>query len=215
MKINRVVIYALLSAIIFAEFNPVFASDYQSGFYAGIEAGGAYVQNETSAVASGLVNSLGGSASATQNSTVGVGRIFAGYKVIPNIDLEVGYFSSASDTVNFLGTTGGGTAYSGSIGVTAKGFDYSVLLRPNVATGINNLFLRLGGHSSKLDGTASINGSSASASISGSGYLVGLGYDGVISQNLDWRLGITSYQNLAGVSSASVTVYTIGILGKF
>lgn len=191
----------------------------ESNFYAGIVAGSVNVQDETGGLTTSLVNNLGGSASATQDSSVAVGRVFVGYKASENIDLEVGYFGSDTDTINFSGRSGGGVAYSGSLGGTVTGFDYSVLLRPNLASGFNGVYLRLGGHSSKLDGSGSIsvNGGTygISASESGSGFLYGIGYDGPITKNLDWRVDFSSYRGLGGDSSAYANLYMVGILGRF
>lgn len=191
----------------------------ESNIYAGIMAGRGNVQDATGVLTTALVNDLGGSASATQDSSVAVGRAFVGYKASENIDLEVGYFGSASETINFSGRSSGGVAYSGSVGATVTGFDYSVLLRPNLASGFNGAYLRLGGHSSKFDASASFsfNGGTAngSASESGSGFLYGIGYDGSITKNLDWRVDFSSYRSLAGDSSVSTNVYSVGILGRF
>jgi hypothetical protein len=94
--------------------------------------------------------------------------------------------------------------------------DYSVLLRPSISTGFNNLYVRLGGTwANETASTSGTNVTGGSGSYSGSGYLYGLGYDQPIDKTFNARFQINRLQNIAGQSSDNATVFSIGLLGKF
>jgi hypothetical protein len=191
------------------------AQGFKPGIYAGVEAGYAPVKNNAQAFANSLVATNGGSASTTQNLNVGIGRIFAGYKITENFDAEVGYFTAGNVNYTFSGVSSGSTAYSGVAQVATNGWDYAVLVRPGVSTGLNNVFLTLGGHTSKEEITVTgtnIRGGKSNAN--GNGYLYGLGYDLSVAQSMDVRFKITRVQKIAGTDDAA-TAFTIGIVGKF
>ncbi len=189
---------------------------FKPGVYVGAELGATRVDNNAQAFANGLVAVNGGSSSVTQNTSVGTGRVFAGYKIIENMDAEVGYFKSGDITYNFSGVSSGSTAYSGVAKVNAEGFDYSVLLRPSIQSGLHGAFLRLGAHSSRenlvITGT-NIRGTKAD--VSGTGYLYGLGYDIASTQTFDVRLQWMRLEKIAGESSDKANVFSVGFLAKF
>ncbi len=195
------------------------SSGFKPGFYAGVELGYAQVEDQTQNTANSLVRTLGGSATVTQDSSIFDGRVFGGYKVIENIDLEIGYAQSGTVSQNASGRTSGGTAYTANADISYSGFDYSVLLRPSISTGLNNLYFRVGGTylTQKTQVSASAAGSSASATTntSGSGYIVGLGYDIPISKSVDFRAAYNYLGNIAGVSDSKSNRFSVGILGKF
>lgn len=190
-------------------------SSFKPGFYVGADAGYTVVNNNAQTFANGLVATNGGSASVTQNLDVGVGRIFAGYKITENFDVEVGYFKSGNVSYRFSGVSSGSTAYAGTADVTAKGLDYSILVRPDISTGWNGAFVQVGGHSSKeavdVYGT-NIRGGKLSTS--GTGYLAGAGYDLNVAKDIDVRLKVTYLNKIAGTDD-NATVYSVGIVGKF
>jgi hypothetical protein len=81
------------------------------------------------------------------------------------------------------------------------------------------LFARIGGHSlsvknevTLLTGTTS---GAASATTSGTGLLYGVGYDGKISDKVDFRVGWTMYNTVAGITGNDNSSFTVGILAKF
>lgn len=189
---------------------------FKPGVYVGAELGATRVDNNAQAFANGLVAVNGGSSSVTQNTSVGTGRVFAGYKIIENMDAEVGYFKSGDITYNFSGVSSGSTAYSGVAKVNAEGFDYSVLFRPSIQSGLHGAFLRLGAHSSRenlvITGT-NIRGGKADAS--GTGYLYGLGYDIASTQTFDVRLQWMRLEKIAGISDDKANVFSVGFLAKF
>jgi opacity protein-like surface antigen len=195
------------------------SASFVPGFYAGVELGYARVEDQTQETASALVGAFGGSVTVTQDLAIFDGRIFGGYKVTENISLEVGYAQSSSATTTASGRTGGSVAYTGSGEVSYSGFDFSVLLRPSMSTGFNNLFLRAGGTSLTQETSLSVSagGTSASAtdSTSGMGYILGVGYDFPINKTLDVRVAYNYLGNIAGESNNYANRFSIGLLGKF
>jgi opacity protein-like surface antigen len=193
------------------------AQSFKPGYYAGAELGATRVEDNAQLLANRLVAEAGGSASVNQDTSIGVGRVFFGYKVIENVDLELGYFQTGDAEARFSGVTRGNTPYNGVFKLSASGFDYSALIRPSISTGLNNAFIRLGGHSSKeelqLSGSSIVN--SQTIKQSGTGMLYGAGYDINVTKNIDARLQITRLLKIAGNSDEKATVYSIGILGKF
>jgi hypothetical protein len=213
MKMKKVLVALVavgVSTISFAQ------SGFKPGFYLGADAGYTVVDNNAQTFANGLVATNGGSSSVTQNRDVGVGRLYAGYKITENFDVEVGYFASGDISYRFSGVSSGNTAYSGTADVAAKGVDYSILMRPNLSTGWNAAFLQVGGHSSKqtvdVYGT-NIRGGKLSAS--GTGYLVGAGYDLNVAKDIDIRLKATHLTKIGGSSGDNATIYSVGVIGRF
>jgi opacity protein-like surface antigen len=192
------------------------SQSFKQGFYAGAELGATRVDDNAQTFANTLVANNGGSASVTQNTSVGVGRLFAGYKVTENFDLEVGYFQTGDIDYTFAARTRNNIPYSGTSSVSVNGFDYSVLIRPNISTGYNAAFLKLGGHTAKTKlETSGVNLVGGNASESGTGYLYGAGYDINVAKNMDVRLQATRLQKVSGESDNNATVFSVGILGKF
>lgn len=188
-------------------------------FYVGLEAGRASVANESAEVASGLVSLLGGSATATQSSSVNDYRFFGGYKLNENVDLELGYLQTSRVGLNFSGRSRANVAYTGTAGIKYAGFDFSALLRPAVSSGLNGLFFRLGGHSmvSTTDTSVTVGATNASTRTKerGIGTLFGIGYDLNIAQNVNLRVSANRLNRLAGDSDANITVYSVGVLSRF
>jgi len=194
----------------------VSAQTFTPKFYAGAELGYAAVANNAQTFANSLVATNGGSASVTQNRSIAVGRIFGGYKVLENVDLELGAAQTSNVNYNFSALSRTGAAYSGTTGVSVMVLDYSVLLRPSISTGYNNLYVRLGGTWAKeTASTSGTNVTGGNGSYSGSGYLYGLGYDQPIDKTFNARFQINRLQNIAGQSSDTATVFSVGLLGKF
>ena len=187
-------------------------------FYSGVEVGRTGFSEQTGKSQKSLVSSLGGTASVTQNSPINNYRIFGGHKFSENVNFELGYLQTSNLNLNFSGVTSSSTAYSGSIAVQTAGFDYSVLLRPDVSTGFNGGFLRLGGHSLKTSGknSAPVPGGTISVeTTSGAGVMFGAGYDINIAKNFAARVSATRLNNIAGESDSKGTSYSLAILTRF
>jgi hypothetical protein len=210
-KLLLVVALSVATTSVFAQAS---ANDNKK-FYFGAEIGFTKVDNNAQAFANRLVATNGGSASVTQSSSVGTGRIFGGYTLNENVDLEVGYLQSGDIDYKFAGTTSGGS-YSGTSAVSVSGIDYSVLLRASKSSGFNNVFLRVGGTSYKTKvETTGVNVTGGNGSESGVGYVYGVGYDVNVAKEMDVRFQINRLDKIAGVSGDTATVFSVGILGKF
>jgi OOP family OmpA-OmpF porin len=190
-----------------------------SKIYWGGEVGISHLDDQTGIVSSGLVSEVGGSASASQDKNVTSFKVFGGYRYTENLDLEVGYFQSSTAHMNFNGVSSGSVAYTGNVNLKFSGFEYAANLRPNVSSGWNDLYFRIGGHSSKLDADMSIaaNAVSASAnkSYSGTGTLYGIGYDQKFNETTKIRYAAVKYSKVGGESDSGGTVYSIGLVKSF
>ncbi len=213
MKKVLLSVVLLASATSFAQSN-----SFKPGFYAGIDAGYTKVSDQTNTTATTLVSGVGGSAAVTQNTGIGVGRIFGGYKVTENFDVELGYFQTGDITQNIAGVARNSVAYTGSVKIETSGYDYSVLARPNISTGWNNAFLKIGGQHSEYKSTITLTGTSTASisnKVNGNGYLFGAGYDFNVAKNIDVRAQATRFLKIAGESDSKATIYSVGVLGKF
>lgn len=197
----------------------VHAQDFKPGFYAGADLGVSPVNNLSGSPASTAITASGGTGHISQNNEVFSGRVFAGYKVMENVDLELGYFQSGSYSQSFHGVTELGDDFSGKASQKFSGLDYSVLFRPNISTGFNGAFLRLGGHYSRLKTHSQLNIADMSvtsgASQSGAGVLAGIGYDYSLTKNVDIRGEYNHMESVGGLTDTPVNTFRIGVVGKF
>lgn len=188
-----------------------------SKFYWGGELGFAQVKDQAGELASALIGSVGGAATVTQDSTVTAFKVLGGYRYTENLDLELAYFQSSTINYNFNGVSRTSVAYTGSVGQKFSGFEYAANLRPNVSSGWNDLYFRIGGHSSKIDVNTAINANAVSASAgkgySGTGTVYGVGYDQKINASSKVRYSIMQYDKIGGESGG--TVYSIGFVKDF
>ena len=195
-----------------------FAADAKLvGPYAGVELGYSKVESDAQSTANSLVNEVGGAVTVTQDTSVVIGRLFGGYNINENLAVELGYIRTGDVSQRASGVAGNSVPYNASADVSVSGVDYSVLLRPSIASGWNGLFGKVGGHylEASTDYTVTALGSlSGNNSKSGSGFLVGLGYETSIADNIGFRTSYTYYNNLAG-GDGYANVFSIGVLGKF
>lgn len=196
-----------------------FAQDAKtSKGYVGAEFGSFRFKDQTS-IASGLVSAVGGSASSTQDTGMTVGRFFGGLAITENFGAELGYITSGSASGTFSGVSRSAVAYSGSATIKVSGIDYSALVRPSQSTGLNGLFLRVGGHSLSTQTDVSVaTGTTSGASnttANGTGSLFGVGYDAKITDAFGVRVAYTTYNSVSGVSGNDVSLFTVGLLAKF
>lgn len=195
-----------------------FATDTKLvGPYAGVELGYSKVESDAQSTANSLLNEVGGAVTVTQDTSVAIGRLFGGYNINENVAVELGYIRTGDVSQRASGVAGNSVPYTASADVSVSGVDYSILLRPSIASGWNGLFGRVGGHYLEASADYSITAiGSASGNISnkGSGFLVGLGYETSIADNVGFRAGYTHYSNLAG-DDGYANVFSIGVLRKF
>jgi hypothetical protein len=192
--------------------------------YGGLEYGVASVEDNTQSTASAFVAAYGGSATATQDASVGVGRLFFGYRLTPQAAIEGGYFASSTIKYRISGRTSGAVDYTGSADIEYDGFDISAVWAPMAQSyGDSSFFLKAGLHRSSVDAsvsaTASVAGASASTqsrlSESGTGMLFGAGYDWKYSENAFVRIAATHYSKIAGDSDNKGTIYSIAVGANF
>lgn len=189
----------------------------QSKTYFGGEFGVSKVDNVTGDLTKNLVNAVGGSATATQDSTVSTFKLVGGYRYTDNVDFELAYFQSSTINLNFNGVASNSVAYTGNANMKFSGFEYATNLRPSVASGWNDLYFRVGGHNSKVDYGLTVTGNSTistSQSKSGTGTLYGLGYDQKIDSTTKVRYSAIKYTKVGG-EDVGGTVYSIGFVKDF
>jgi hypothetical protein len=202
----------ILAAVLLA----VGATTAQAGGYAGFDAGYGNIDRAAAARsdAQAAVAALGGSATATYEQSVSVGRVFAGWNVAKDLDIEVGYLKTGDLSDTLAGTTSGNVAYSLASKTNAHGVDVAAVWWIN-----NNLFIKGGMHSTTVEatGTLTVLGTTVSLSgeQSGSGMLLGIGYESALSQNINWRAAYSYYDKMGGLSDANVDIYTLGLKMKF
>lgn len=170
----------------------------QSGVYVGIDGGLANTAKD---------NSL--SRSTSQNNNTGFLRGAVGYQFTPNWALEAGYFSTGDFKIE-----GRSMGQTHSSTTSVKGFDLSGIYKFD-----NGIFLKAGWHHS----TRSASGSSRAGntvvrrwthSDSGSGYLLGLGYDFELSPNASVNVAYTRMQKVAA-SDGSLNMISVGMKYRF
>ena len=191
----------------------------QSKMYWGGEVGISHLDDQTGAISTGLVNAVGGSASASQDRNVTTFKVVGGYRYTENLDLEVGYFQSATARMNFNGVSSGAVAYTGNANLNFSGVEYAANVRPSVSSGWNELYFRIGGHTSRLETDISINANAVTASAnktySGSGTLYGLGYDQKFNETTKIRYSAVKYSRVGGESDSGGSVFSIGVVKNF
>ena len=92
--------------------------------------------------------------------------------------------------------------------------DISFLLRPSKSTGLNGLFVRLGGHYDLARVTYSSFYANGWAAKWGGGALIGLGYDVDLNDNFSTRISYSYLDNVAG-SNYNANEGSIGLIYKF
>uniref|UniRef100_Q3AQW3 Outer membrane protein OmpA-like transmembrane domain-containing protein n=1 Tax=Chlorobium chlorochromatii (strain CaD3) TaxID=340177 RepID=Q3AQW3_CHLCH len=167
-----------------------------------------------------MVSIAGGAVTVTQNRGFVNGRVFTGYNFNKNIAVELGYLQTGDTTANIAGVSGTLVAYTGELKASVSGIDYSILIRPISNNEWNGLFIKAGGHYLEMDQKGSltfagIGTNTIKESVNGSGFLIGIGYDTPITDNIDLRSAYTYYGKIAGDSDSEANFFTIGLLAKF
>jgi hypothetical protein len=166
-----------------------------------------------------MVNAVGGSITSTQETSVQNLRILGGYKLNESFALEVGYLNSSKWDLTFSGVSSGNVAYSGNGNISFTGVDVAAVIRPSAQSGYNNFFATFGLHNykAKIGVTFAVNGTPyvSNTSESGTGTLIGVGYDMPIDKGLDLRLAVTRLNKLGGDSDSNTTNVGIGLIKHF
>ena len=170
----------------------------------GVDIGFGFLDIGADETAQTIANISGSTVTATYDTGAVFGRIYGEYKIADATYLDIGFFQTGDVTAKY--TLSGATA---SESYSANGLDASVVIKENDTEG---LFFKGGMHSSTIDGNANVTISgttyAAKATASGTGFLVGGGYDYADGQ----RAGITYYLNLGGDSAADMWLIYYGFL---
>lgn len=190
----------------------------QGAMYWGSELGVARGNNQIGEFTNSLVRLYGGTATAEQDATSSMTfKIFGGYRYNEHVDVELAYLRSPTTHLNFSGVAANTMPYAGGADVTYSGIEYAVNLRPSFASGWNGLYLRVGGHSSKIESEAALRntGTSTTSTTYGMGTVYGIGYDHALGDWGKMRYALMQYEKIGGLSSAYGAVYSIGFLKDF
>jgi hypothetical protein len=170
--------------------------------------GFADVSEYAAAVAQLGANALGETVYYSYDRATWAGKGSFGYEFTENINFEVGYFMTGDIDIKYSIASGVAVeeAFSGS------GFDYSVKYDFDT----EGLYARLGGHSSDLDHSASVtlNGTTfatTTVTTSGTGALIGLGYEMKEANGSSTFFGYDLYQDVGGSSGADFGYLYYGV----
>lgn len=183
--------------------------------YLGADLAYVKINDDSQSLSNELISAFGGTATASQETSKFAGRIFAGYKITENIDVELGYMQTSHFRANVSGVDSGSVAYTGSASIKVSGFDYAVLIRPSLNSGYNNLYFRIGGTNWDAKTSATLNGSTSTDTTNGGGTQYGVGYDGDITPDLKGRVAFTRYEKISGDSENYANVFSVGIFKNF
>jgi len=134
-----------------------------------------------------------------------------GRQITPTAAIELGYFQ----TGNWKSEIHTSNGYPlGNMKANASGFELAGIVKPFD----NGVFLKGGVHRSTTE--VSLSGHLAeiygqSAKTTGTGYLIGLGYETQISNTVSTNIAYTHYAKLGGESGVKADVVTAGLKYKF
>ena len=192
-NINKILSILIFSLICFSNAN-------SNEIKFGIEGGLTYADMRAEETAQTLANLSGSTVTYSYDEATWVGRFFADYSLSNELSIEAGFFLTGSLDATY--TISGASATEG---YDARGVDMALVAKQE------ELFFKVGMHSSELEGQASltIGGTtySVSETISGSGFLVGGGL-----QLDESRVGITYYSDLGGDSDSDMTTLYYGVM---
>ena len=191
-------IYKILSILIFSLI--CFSNANSNEIKFGIEGGLTYADMRAEETAQTLANLSGSTVTYSYDEATWVGRFFADYSLSNELSIEAGFFLTGSLDATY--TISGASATES---YDARGVDMALVAKQE------ELFFKVGMHSSELEGKASltIGGTTyaVSETISGSGFLVGGGL-----QLDESRVGITYYSDLGGDSDSDMTTLYYGVM---
>ena len=162
----------------------------------GVDVGYGFLDIGADDTAQTIANLSGSTVTASYDTGAWFGRIYGDYKITDSTYIDVGLFMTGDVTAKY--TLSGATA---SESYSANGIDVAAVIKEDKK---DALFVKGGFHSSTIDGNANITISgttyAAQAAFSGTGFVLGGGYD----YEDGGRAGITYYANLGGESDADM-----------
>ena len=189
-------------------------AEEQERGYLGLELGYGWADVKAKETAQALANATGNTVTYSYDTAALTGRISLGYWVADQVALEVGYFSVADLEARYSGTYSG-TSWSANETYNASGFDLAGVFKPSDT----DFFLKAGVHSSSVDGYGSFNIAgltvSTSATYSGTGWLVGGGYEWDMSDSSSVIASYTYYDSLGGLSTGDLGLLSFGYRFKY
>ena len=197
MKINYFVSFVFVLILFFSS---LVKSDEIS---LGVDLGFGFIDIVADDTAQTIANLSGSTTTVTYDTGAWFGRVYGEYKIADATYIDIGLFTTGDVTAKY--TLSGATA---SESYSANGVDVSAVIKENEKEG---LFVKGGFHSSTIDGNADVTISgttyAAQATASGTGFLIGGGFDFDGGQ----RAGATFYSNLGGDSAADMWLIYYGI----
>ena len=191
-------IFFILSLFFTVIFNT--SNSYSDNLRFGAEGGLTWADMRAEETAQTLANLSGSTVTYTYDEATWMGRVFADYELNTEMSLEVGFFFTGSLDAKY--TISGSSATES---YTGQGIDVAAVFNQD------ELFFKAGMHSSELEGEASltIGGTtySVSETISGSGYLVGGGFEA--DEN---RVGLTYYSDVGGDEDSDMLFLYYGVM---
>ena len=167
----------------------------------GIDFGYGFMDIGADQTAQNIANLSGSTVTYSADQATWVGRGYFDYGITDDFYGEIGYFFTGE--LNAKYTLSGVTATEA---YSAKGLDFAIGFKDSES----GLFFKAGGHSSEVDGRASITISgttyAANAAAAGTGFLFGAGIDFEDGS----RFGYTFYSNLGGLTDADVGLIYLG-----
>ncbi len=179
----------------------VAAQTVDSGVYIGLEGGIASI--------SAIATPTNGVKTSETNEAAAL-RALVGYQINKNFAVELGYF--ATDDFKQDGTDRSRTVRY-NLKADVKGADLSVIYK--FTEFVPGLYLKAGATHSKVSASLSQPAGNSSGSVSGTGYLFGLGYEFAVAQNVGINVGYTRYEKLGGESDNKMNLYSAGVKYKF
>ena len=185
------------------------------GFYIGGQYGNAKLKDATSDLRGSRPADL--TTTGSQDTTISLARFFAGYRLNDVVAFEFGYNQSGESNFWLRSTRPGYPVSTTRGSFKSSGYDATVLVSP--FSSVQGLFFRAGvtDFTVKVDQTFYANDTvtgSSSNSKSGTGAVLGLGYDWKIGSGAI-RLEANQLLSVAGINDNDVTTYSIGYLYQF
>ena len=197
MKINYFVSFVFVLILFFSS---LVKSDEIS---LGVDLGFGFIDIGADDTAQTIANLSGSTTTVTYDTGSWFGRVYGEYKIADATYIDIGLFTTGDVTAKY--TLSGATA---SESYSANGVDVSAVIKESEKEGY---FVKGGFHSSTIDGNADVTISgttyAAQATASGTGFLIGGGFDFDGGQ----RAGATFYSNLGGDSAADMWLIYYGI----
>ena len=174
----------------------------EESFKLGVDLGYGFLDIGADETAQTLANLSGSTVTYTTDYGSWLARVYGDVKIMESLSIDIGLFITGDVEAKY--TLSGASATES---YSANGVDASLVLKEGSQDG---WFIKAGVHSSTVDGNASITigGTTyaANAASSGTGYLVGGGYD--FEDNS--RIGYTYYADLGGLSKADLAYIYYG-----